>query len=122
MDTDQIIKIMGIILAPIILFGGTWLTVRQARRQQKDTNTIAKWDTYTGRIEGRLDTVNLKYDALEKKLDTVQKKWEWERKLRIGYQEFVQRTIFHFHKSPKCKEEIGPLSNLLREHMDSKTS
>lgn len=117
-DSEAWIRIIVSTLGPALLFLGTWLTIRQGRRQQSEANTLTRWDSYTGRLEDRLDAIDGRYDTLQSKFDEVYGKWEGERKLRIGYQEFTQRVINHFRKSPQCEDEIGELAQALKDEMN----
>lgn len=119
MDLDLLLKVVGSVLGSVLLLGGTWLTVRQARKQQTDTNVLDRWDKFTGRLESNVDNLYDRHDALQVKYDKLYTDWELERKLRLAFQEYTQRTFGHFRKHPKCEEEIGPLPRSLKSYIDS---
>lgn len=118
MELDLALKIIGSIIGSLLLFAGTWLTIRQARKQQTDTNVLERWDKFTGRLEANVDGLYERHDALQQKYEVVYEEMEGERRKRMAFQDYTQRVFNHFRKHPKCEEEIGPIPKIVKDYID----
>jgi len=80
------LQLSGGVLAPLLLFGGTWLGVKYSRKTGHESNLTANWDAYGTRMESlykqhtewterQLAERDKRIDHLEERVNVIEGKY-----------------------------------------------